>query len=222
MNSAAPATALVVGTFFLGLIASLCWPLTQHLITMTHEGSHAMVGSFTGGTVKSVKLNPDGTAVTHVPGANTFVTALAGYTGPSLFGILGVTMLAHGVNPDVVLWVSLAMMVLIFLRIRTVFGSLATIAAGSLFFMVGHYGTITGRTVFVYTWVWFLLLGGFIQAVQTNLKSAGWSGDAGILRELTKLPRGLWGLLWWFATLAALVYGGGVLIGAIDPLLTRK
>ena len=36
----------------------------------------------------------------------------------------------------------------------------------------------TGRTVFVYTWVWFLLLGGFIQAVQMNLKSSGWSTDA--------------------------------------------
>ena len=222
MSPAAPATALVVGTFFLGLIASVLWPLTQHLITIAHEGSHAMMGSWTGGKVQSVKLNRDGTAVTTVPGANTFFTALVGYAGPSLFGILGVTMLAHGVRPDVVLWLSLSLLVLLFLRIRNVFGSLATIVAGSLFFLVGHYATVTGRTVFVYTWVWFLLLGGFIQAVQLNLKQHGWSSDAGILRDATKLPRGFWGLLWWFTTLAALVYGAGVLLGIIDPLLSHS
>ena len=217
--TAAPPTALVVGTLFLGLIASLFWPLTQHLITMAHEGSHAMIGSATGGKVTSMTLNRDGTAVTNLAGANLFLSALAGYVGPSLFGILAATMLGHGVSPDVVLWASLVLLVVIFLQVRNVFGWLAVVVAGFLFFMVGHYGTPTGRTVFVYTWVWFLLLGGFVHTVQYNVRSLGWSADAGILRDLTKLPRGLWGLLWWLATLVALAYGGGLLLGVIDPVL---
>jgi len=222
MNPAPPATVLIVGTFFLGLLASLCWPLTQHLITMTHEGSHAMAASWTGGKVVSVKMNRDGTGKTDWLGANSFLAVLAGYVGPSLFGILGATMLAHGVKPDVVLWVSLGLMVVVFLQIRNVFGSLAVIAAGYLFYVVAHYGTVTGRTVFAYSWVWFLLLGGFVHTVQYNVKRQGWSGDAGILRDMTKLPRGFWGMLWWLATLAALIYGGGVLLGVVDPLLTHR
>jgi hypothetical protein len=60
-----------------------------------------------------------------------------------------------------------------------------------------------------------------LHTVQDNRKSTGWSGDAGHLRKMTKVPRGFWSLLWWLATLAALIYGGGVLLGVIDPLLGR-
>ena len=221
MTAAPPTTALVVGTLFLGLIASFFWPLTQHLITIAHEGSHAMVGSVTGGKVGSMKLNRDGTAETNLAGANGFLAALAGYAGPSFFGVVAATMLAHRVSPDVVLWGSLVLLVVIFLQVRNVFGWFAVIVAGLVFFMVGHYGTATGRTVFVYTWVWFLLLGGFVHTVRYNISSTGWSADAGILRDLTKLPRGLWGLVWWLATLAALGYGGGLLLGLVDPVLTK-
>jgi hypothetical protein len=219
MTGAEPTTTLVVGTLLLGLLASLFWPVTQHLITMTHEGSHAMIGSITGGKVLAVRTHHDGTGVTEVPGANVFLTGLLGYAGPSLFGLLGATMLANRVRPDVIIWTSVVLMALIFLQIRNVFGWLAVLVAGFCFVLVVRYGTPTGRLVFVYTWVWFLLLGGFVQTVQYNISRHGWSADAGILRDLTKLPRGFWGMLWWLSTLAALVYGGGVLLGAIDPLV---
>jgi hypothetical protein len=219
MSGSAPTTTLVLGTLLLGLLASLFWPLTQHLITMTHEGSHAMIGSITGGTVRSVRTNFDGTGVTNVPGANIFLTGLMGYAGPSLFGLLGATMLANRVHPNVIIWTSLVLMALILLQIRNVFGWIAVLVTGFVFWMVVHYGTPTGRQVFVYTWVWFLLLGGFVQNVQYNISRHGWSADAGILRDLTRLPRGFWGALWWLTTLAALIYGGGVLFGAVDPLI---
>jgi hypothetical protein len=220
MSPAHPATLLIVGTFFLGLLASLLWPVSQHLITMAHEGSHATVGSLSGGEIVSVRMNRNGTGDTVLRGANRFFSAFAGYAGPSLFGLLGVTMLAHGVEPGVVIWVSLVLIALIFLQIRNPFGALAVIAAGFLFYLVVRYGTVSGQTVFAYTWVWFLLLGGFIHTVVDN-RSGGWSGDANFLRDLTHLPRGFWGMLWWLVTLAALVYGGGVLLGLIDPLLSN-
>jgi hypothetical protein len=219
MTGAEPTTGLVIGTLFLALVASVFWPLTQHLITMTHEGSHAIVGSMTGGKIASMKMNMDGTGATNVRGSNVFLFALVGYAGPSLFGLLGATLLANSVDPDVILWVSLALLAVIFLQIRNVFGWVAVLVVGVFFFMVVHYGTQTGRMVFVYTVTWFLLLGGFMHTVQYNMKNLGWSADAGILRDATRLPRGLWGLLWWLATLAALIYGGGLLLGAIDPLL---
>jgi peptidase M50B-like protein len=220
MNPAPPATLLIVGTFFLGLIASLLWPLTKHLITMTHEGAHAMMGSLTGGQVVSVKMNRDGTGETVWQGTNGFLATLAGYAGPSVFGLAGATMLAHGVQPDLVLWVSFILIAIVFLQMRNVFGFLAVFAAGFLFYLVVRYGTVGGRTVFAYAWVWFLLLGGFIHTVQYNLRRNGWSADAVSLRDMTNLPRGFWGMLWWLVTLAALVYGGGVLLGLIDPLLS--
>ncbi|MEV4617228.1 M50 family metallopeptidase [Asanoa sp. NPDC049573] len=212
-----PSTTFVVLTFFLGLLCSVFWPATKHLITMAHEGSHAIAGSVTGGKVVSVAMRPDGSGVTTTTGEGPFLTALSGYVGPSVFGIVSATALANGMDPNVVIWVTVVLMAVIFLRVRNLFGWLFILAAGTLFVMVAVNGSPTARQVFVYTWTWFLLLGGFVHTVETNLKSVGWSGDASALRKLTKLPRGFWGGLWWLATIAALLYGGGLLIGVIDP-----
>lgn len=219
MTGSGPSTTLVAGTLLLGIVASLFWPLTQYLILLAHEGSHAFVGSLTGGTVAAVKINPDGTGETLIDGGRAFLILLSGYLGPPLLGIVGATLLSNRVHPDVVLWVSLVLMAVVLLQIRSVFGWFAVPVMGLLFWMVVHYGSATGRQVFVYTWVWFLLLGGFVSTARRNLARHGWSGDAGLLRTMTHVARGFWGLLWWFATLAALVYGGGVLFGVIDPVI---
>jgi Peptidase M50B-like len=219
MTAEAPSTALVVATLFLGLLAALFWPLTRYVITVAHEGSHAIFGSATGGKVSAIKLHPSGDGETSVGGNDVF-TGLMGYVGPPLFGILGATMLANGVSPDVVLWVSFALVVLILFQIRNMFGWFAVVVLGCVLFLVGRYGTATGRAVFAYTWVWFLLLGGFVQNALHNV-GPNWSGDANNLRKWAKLPRGFWGLLFWLVTLAGMIYGGGILLGAIDPLLSR-
>lgn len=221
MTADAPSTALIIGTFFLGLLTALFWPLTQHAITIAHEGSHALVGSMSGRKVDSVKLHANGSGVTGLLGAGRpVVSALFGYVGPSLFGILGAIGLMKGLSPDIVLWVSFGCLVVLLFQVRNFFGVFAVVLTGGLFFLVGRYGTGGGRTVFAYTWVWFLLLGGFLHTALDNLRSVGWSGDATSLREITKLPKGFFGLLWWLATLAALIYGAGLLVGAIDPPLT--
>jgi hypothetical protein len=222
MSTGEPSTALVLGTLLLGLLTSVFWPLSRYLITMAHEGSHAFAGSAAGGRVDSVTFKADGTGLTGITGANAFITAMAGYVGPSLFGILGATLLAHGVHPDVILWVSLALMVLILLQMTNVFGFLAVVVFGFLTFMVAHYGTPLGRAVTAYTWIWFLLIGGVVQTVQTNLKKTGWSGDGKLLRDMTKLPSGFWGVLWWLATLAAFGYGAALLLGLVEPVLSGR
>jgi hypothetical protein len=212
-----PSTTFVVLTFFLGLLCSIFWPATKHLITMAHEGSHAIAGSATGGKVVSVTMRPNGSGTTETIGASPFLTALVGYVGPSVFGIIGATALSNGMDPNVILWVTLVLMAVVFLQVRNVFGWLVILVAAFFFVLVALKGSPTARQVFVYTWTWFLLLGGLVHTVETNVKSVGWSGDANSLRELTKVPRGIWGALWWLATIAALVYGSGVLAGVIDP-----
>jgi hypothetical protein len=211
-----PSTGLVAGTLLLGLLASIFWPVTRYLITITHEGTHAFVGSMTGGSVVSVAVNADSTGLTKLKIRNPFIATLAGYAGPSLFGIVGAIVLARGAEPDAVLWVSIVMLALILVQMRNLFGVFAVVVAGFALVMVVRNASPGVREVFAYTLVWFLLLGGVIGAVFRNRKSVGWSADAGGLREMTRLPKGFWGMLWWLATLAALVYGGGILFGAID------
>jgi hypothetical protein len=227
MTADAPSTALIVGTLFLGLVAAMFWPITTHALTIAHEGSHAILGSAAGGRITSVTMSVRGDGETKVQYQNalTFiVSALFGYLGPSLFGILGAVLLVNGLAPHLVLWVSLGLLLVILLQIRNLFGAVAVVVAGFFFYLVAHYGTPTGRTVFAYTWVWFLLLGGFfdvlvLQGVRRDLKSQGHKDaghDAAHLRDKTKLPAALWVGFWWLATLAALIYGAGILFGVVD------
>ncbi|MFC0531773.1 M50 family metallopeptidase [Phytohabitans kaempferiae] len=215
MRATDPPTGLVFGTLLLGLLAALFWPVTRYLITIAHEGSHALFGSVTGGTVDSVTVNADSTGLTGIFTSRPFIPALAGYVGPSLFGIVGAMMLAAGARPDAVLWVAVVLLAVILLQMRNAFGVLAVVVAGFFLVMLVHNASPDLRAVCAYTLVWFLLLGGFFSALQWNRRSVGWSSDAGILRELTRLPMGFWGILWWLLTLAALIYGGGILFGAI-------
>jgi hypothetical protein len=225
MTAADPSLGLVIGTFFLGLLGALFWPVTRHAITVAHEGTHAAFASLTGGSVSSVHIGTDGAGVTERKGGSNLIIGLAGYLGPPAFGILAATMLVNGVSPDVVLWVSFALLVVVFFQIRNLFGWMTVLIGGFLLFMIGRYGTPTGRTVFVYAWVWFLLLGGVLSNALTNT-APGWSGDAGNLRErlsfkfllwqVHPFPAGLWGLLFWLATLAGFLYGAGILVGLVD------
>jgi hypothetical protein len=225
MTADAPSTALIVGTFFLGLLSALFWPVTRHVITAAHEGSHAIFGSLTGGKIESIKMRANSEGETLCAGGNPLIIGVMGYIGPPVFGILGATMLANRISPDVVLWVSFALLVVVFFQIRNLFGWSAILVGGFLLFMIGRYGTPGGRTLFAYTWVWFLLLGGVVSTALTNVRP-NWSGDAKVLREQTKLsvgpwnvylfPAGFWGLLFWLGTLACFVYGAGILLGFVD------
>src|ERR1700761_7657019 len=63
---------------------------SQHMNTMAHEGGHALIASLSGRTVDSVDIHRKGGGVTgHTgpDGLSAFVTSLAGYAAPSLFGL---------------------------------------------------------------------------------------------------------------------------------------
>lgn len=47
--------------------------------------------------MESIRLHPDSSGLTvTINGSPFFLTSVSGYLGPSLFGLAGATMLAHG------------------------------------------------------------------------------------------------------------------------------
>lgn len=215
MTSAEPSLLLAVGSLILGLAASVLWTITGHLILIAHEGSHALFGSLTGGPVTSMTLRMNGNGLTQVRAPNKLLFWVSGYLGPSLFGLTGATALAHGANPEAVLWVAFILMVLTFIQVRNFFGFFIVSLYGALFFVLARYGAPDVRALSAYTLVWFLLLGGVLQNALTKIRI----GDASDLKSLTMLPIGFWTMLWWMANTAALIYGGGVLLRLIAPPL---
>jgi hypothetical protein len=219
---------LVVGTAVLALVALLTlWPIVGHSVTAAHEGGHALIGSLVGGTVKSVTLNRDNSGLTAVAGPGGLgivLVALAGYLGPSLFGLLGALLLTQG-QSTAVLWLSVAFLVILLFQVVNLFGFLVVIATGAAMVMVMRTDSAAVQTVFAYTWIWFLLFGGFrdvlgLRRLRQKAKRKGGrdeSSDAFGLRKLTYLPAGLWMAVFWLGSLTALVFGAAMLLGLTGP-----
>lgn len=218
--SAAPAGSQLVAVTsgLVALVLSLIvWPLVLFAVIIAHEGGHALTASMMGGTVDSIhvygKNDPRGRGLTTHSGLGPlgrFFTTLAGYVGPSIFGLGGAVLLAGG-HSVAVLWLSLVFLLLALLQMGNVLGRVATVATGAVLVLVLRYASPDGRTFFAYTWVWFLLFGGFGHVIAT-----GWhSGDATTLRKRTLVPAVLWSALFGLATLAALGYGAGILLNLV-------
>ncbi len=219
-KAAAPAGSLVVvvGAGLIALLLSLIvWPVVRFAVTIAHEGGHAITASMMGGTVESIHVyrNNDerGRGITFFRGVGPFgkfFTALAGYTGPSIFGLGGAVLLAGG-HSVAVLWLSLVFLLLALIQMGNILGGLAAVGTGAVVILVLRYASTEGRTFFAYVWIWFLLFGGVGHVV-----ASGWrSGDAGELKRLSLLPATIWSGFFGLATLAALVYGAGILLNLV-------
>ncbi len=212
---------LVLGTGLLALALGLVtWPIMKHTITLAHEGGHALFASLSGGTVDSVKVNRGISSATKVAGVGPlgrFLTALAGYLGPSLFGLAGALLLTGG-RTVAVLWLSLLFLALMMLVVANLFGAVVLVGTGGLLFLAARYATGEAQTVAAYTWVWFLLIGGFLHVLdfrRERAKGPDTGSDAVALRAMTFLPAPLWVGFFWLATLAALLYGAAILLGRV-------
>jgi hypothetical protein len=63
----------------------ILYPITL-LVTFLHEFGHAVGAAITGGSVKGIQINLNGSGVTTSLGGNAAVTLMGGYLGSALFG----------------------------------------------------------------------------------------------------------------------------------------
>ena len=192
---------LAIGAAFLRWL----WPVTQHITTMAHEGAHATVGSAIGRQVKGITFKSNGFGATNVPGKGalgTMSTAIAGYLGPSVFGVGAAEMIKAGYIVAV-LWIGVAGLFAILTVLRRSFGIVSVIVALVLLFMVAGFASVHVQVVTAYVLAWFLLVSG-VQMIRIDGKGAS---DAKKLQGLTKIPGGFWSGFWLAGSVVALVFG---------------
>lgn len=205
---------------FAAAVGPLWTHVTCHVITIAHEGGHAMFGSLTGLFVKKVKVDRNGGGSTEFTKKlkdlgliQTLAAGLAGYLGPSMFGLAGAWMLVRGFAPRSVLLMSLVLIALMLFMVRNPFGFVAVPLAGALVWVVAMRSTEEVQLVFAHVWVWFLLIGGSrkIPDLYFGWKKGG-EPDTGALSDKTLLSSAFFVALFWAGSLAALVYGGVILL----------
>ena len=232
--------AWVVGLTGLVAIAvvldSRSWRLTGKVITIAHEGGHALVSVLSGRRLDGIRLHSDSSGVTYSRGKQTgpglVLTAAAGYVMPPLLGAGAAWLLAER-HLTAMLWLALVLLVATFLAIRNLFGALAVLVTAGGVFVVSYYAPAAVQAGFAYLAVWFLLFGGLRPVVELARGSWGSAGgsrssgrrqrwtrgsDAEQLARLTGAPAGLWISLFVLVALAALIAGVALLVPPGAPL----
>jgi hypothetical protein len=173
-----------------------------HVVTVTHEGGHALVGSLTGGQVRSVRVQRDGGGETLSSGSRRVPTALAGYLTPPAVGLAALA-LAHGEHGAVAIGVMLVALVFVVLLIRNLFGLIAVVAIGAFLYGVLHDADPGVQTLVVTALGWTLLLA----SVRDGLTGmSGGTGDARHLAKTTHVHWLFWQTLFALAASAAALY----------------
>ncbi len=206
--------ALAIVTF------TMSWQLTRGLITIAHEGGHAVMALLTRRKLEGIRLHSDTSGVTLTRGRPTgpgmVLTALAGYLAPSLLGLAAAWLTDQG-RITLLIWSMLLFLVCMLLLIRNLYGALILLVTGGAVFAVSMYAPAEVQQVVALVVVWFLLFGGIrpiFELQRKRRKRQARDSDADQLARLTFLPGGF------YVFFFLLVGVGSVVAGAylMNPL----
>jgi len=217
----APPAWVVAATGLAALLLVLntgSWRLVGQVITIAHEGGHALVSVLSGRRLEGIRLHADSSGVTYSRGKRRgpglVLTAAAGYPAASLLGAGAAALLAAR-HQAALLWLALILLAATFLAIRNAFGALAVLATAAGVFAVSYFASAAVQAGFAYLAAWFLLLGGMRPALELTRRRRGPRArlsDADQLARLTGVSRGAWVAAFFLTGLAALALGARLLI----------
>jgi len=212
-----PPLWLVVGSGALALAAvasARVWPITRTVVTIVHEGGHAMVALATGQRRVRVRLYRDTAGETvsasGAAGVGIALTAAAGYPAPSLAGLGAAAMLAAGRVTGMLL-LGLVLLAGLAVAVRNPYGILAVLATGATLAVICLYASALIQAGFGYAMTWFLLFGGVrpvMELYRQRRRGRTQRSDADQLARLTRMPGGAWVTIFGIFALAALVVSG--------------
>src|SRR5205809_1056868 len=162
----APPPLVVAGTAVAALVVVLtydAWNIGRHVVTIAHEGGHALAALLTGRRLSGIRLHSDTSGLTvsagRPSGPGMVATMLAGYLTPSLIGLAGALLLTTR-HITLMLWLALVLLPAMLVMIRNVFGVVSVVVTGAVVFAVSWYASAAVQAGFAYLAVWFLLAGG--------------------------------------------------------------
>jgi hypothetical protein len=200
-------------TALLIVLASDAWRLARNVITIAHEGGHALASVLSGRRLEGIRLHADTSGETFSRGRRTgpgaVITAAAGYLTPPLLGAGSAWLLASR-HVTAMLWLALVLLAATLIMVRNAFGVLAILLVGGAVFAVSWLGSPVTQAVFAYACSWFLLLGGVRPVFELRGRRRRTS-DADQLAKLTGVRAGVWVFLFAVVALAAVALGAQLL-----------
>ena len=199
------------------VLVPVLWRPCRNVVTIAHEGGHALVATLGGRQLDGIRLHSDTSGLTvsrgRPRGPGMVLTLLAGYSAPALLGLGAAWLLGLGYSVGL-LWLLLAALALLLVQVRNWFGLWSVLATAAVIFAVTWFGSALMQSVFALLVTAFLLLG----AVRTVLelqgsrsRRGGTASDADQLAHLTHIPGLLWVGVFLVVAITCAVLGAGFL-----------
>ena len=226
-----PAAVLGVALVALALVVlPRAWSVTRHLVTISHEGGHAVVAVLTGRRLTGIRLHADTSGVTlsrgRASGPGMVAMLAAGYLAPAVAGLGAALLLAGGYSLGL-LWLAVGWLALMLLQIRNAYGLLVLLVCGAAAGLASWYLAGSTLSLLAYLLTWLLLVAApkpvlelMRQRRREETRSSGRRGqargsDVDQLTQLTRVPALVWELLFLLANLAGLAVGVTVLLPSV-------
>jgi hypothetical protein len=192
------------------------WRWARNLVTIVHEGGHAVTAVLTGRRLTGIRLHSDTSGLTlsvgRPSGPGMVATAAAGYLAPSLVGLVGVVLLAFD-QVTVMLWAAVVLLLAMLIMVRNAYGAVTLVVTGAIVVAVSLFTPADLQAGFGYAVTWFLLLAGVRPVWElARERRRTRRTDADQLAHLTHVPGGVWVSFFGLSTLAALAAGGWLLL----------
>lgn len=222
-----PSPGLVGAIAVVGLVLVLyrrCWPVTRLLVTITHEGAHALAALLVGRRLSGIRLNSDTSGVTvssgRPRGPGMIFMLAAGYLGPALAGLGAAWMLADGRSIGL-LWLLVVVLSLMLLLIRNFYGLLVLLVAGGAVFVISWYLSPGWQSAVAYLITWVLLISApkpVVELIMQRRERRDHGSDVDQLARLTRIPGGVWAGFFLICSVAGLALGTAVLLPSLIAL----
>ncbi|WP_087096798.1 M50 family metallopeptidase [Nocardiopsis sp. JB363] len=194
------------------------WRVARNVVTIAHEGGHALVALVSGRQLTGIRLHSDTSGVTVSRGKPTGIgmifTVFAGYVAPTVIGLLGILMLMSG-RITALLWLSIVVLAAMLLMIRNLYGVISIVVTGAVVFGVSWFTPHEVQAAFAYLFIWFLLFAGVrpvIELQRQRMRQPSPQSDADQLARLTGLPGTLWVMVFLLVNLAVTALGVWMLL----------
>ncbi|MFF2657906.1 M50 family metallopeptidase [Kitasatospora sp. NPDC058032] len=214
--------ALATGaTALLTVLARPLWRIARNAVTIAHEGGHGLAALATRRRLAGIRLHSDTSGLTlsygRATGPGMLLTLAAGYTTPALLG-LGCAALLAADRITLLLWLAVALLLALLVRIRNAFGLFTVLLAGGAFFLVSWFGSPGVQAGFAYLGTWFLLLGAVrpvLELQRQRRHGEAHDSDADQLARLTGIPGLAWITLFLVTALVCLALGASWLLSPL-------
>ena len=216
---------LAAGTALVLVLVPRTWRIARLVVTITHEGAHAVVATLAGRRLRGIRLHSDTAGLTvssgRARGPGMVATLAAGYLGPAALGVGAALLLAAGYSVGL-LWTLVALLSLMLLQIRNFYGLVVVVAVVLLLGAVSWYLSAAAQSAIAALLTWLLLLAAprpVLELARQHWQGRATGSDADQLASLTRIPAALWMVMFLAANLVGLAVGIATLLPAVASLV---